>query len=239
MIIIPAIDIIDKKIVRLRRGEFNQAEYYPNSPLEQSKIFKAAGFEWIHIVDLMASKTGTINTLDIIKQIKSGTGLKIEFGGGIRDEASFSNVLKAGVDKVIIGSLAVSDRVEFEHIVENSETDKILIAADVKNEMIAIKGWTEKTSVSVYDLIKYCLSLHINNFLCTDISSDGMLSGTNINLYTKILEQFPGINLTASGGVNDIQDVQELVKMNIHSVVIGKAIYEGIIDLKELAQIGK
>jgi len=239
MIIIPAIDIIDNKIVRLKKGDFNKAEYYPNTPLQQSKLYESAGFEWIHIVDLLASKTGSINVIDTIRQIKSETSLKIEFGGGIRNEASFSGVIEAGADKVIIGSLAVSDKLEFENIVEKYSSGKIIVAADVKDEMIAIKGWTENTNISVYSLIKYCLSLGINNFLCTDISSDGMLTGTNINLYSKILEHYPGINLIASGGVNDIQDIHELYKLDIHSVVIGKAIYENIIDLKELARIGK
>ena len=239
MIIIPAIDIIENKIVRLKKGDFNQVEYYPNSPLEQAKIFKENGFNRIHIVDLLASKTGKINILDILKDIKAKTGLNIEFGGGIRNEASFSEVLSAGVDQVIIGSLAILNKEEFEKIVQKYGSEKIVIAADVKDEQVAIKGWTEKTTLTVFDLIEYCLSLNVSTFLCTDISTDGMMSGTNINLYTKILSKFPGINLIASGGIRDNADIQELFKLNIFGAVIGKAIYEGQLELKELAEIGK
>lgn len=239
MIIIPAIDIIDNKIVRLKKGDFGQAEYYPNTPLQQSRLYDENRFGWVHIVDLMASKSGEISTLDIISQIKSETSLKIEFGGGIRDLASFHEVLNAGADRIIIGSLAVTDKNEFEKIVSKYGPERIIVAADVKEEQVAIKGWTEKSNLSLYELIDYCLTLRLKYFLCTDISYDGMLTGTNINLYSKILERYPGINLIASGGVNDIQDIHELYKLDVFGVVIGKAIYEGIIDLKELAQIGK
>jgi len=239
MIIIPAIDILENKIVRLRKGDFNQVEFYPNSPLEQAKFYESVGFEWLHIVDLNGSKTGIISVSEIILEIKSGTKLKIEFGGGIRSYDNVATLLALGIDRVIIGSLSIQDKNEFDKIIANAGADKIIVAADVKNEMIAIKGWTENTSVSIYEHIDYCKNKSINTFLCTDISTDGMLTGTNLILYNKLLKSYPDINLIASGGVKDINDVKALNDLNVFGVVIGKAIYENKIDLKELVKIGK
>ncbi len=239
MIVIPAIDILDNKIVRLSKGDFNKVEFYPNSPLEQAKLYESNGFEWLHLVDLNGSRTGTISVSEIILEIKSESNLKIEFGGGIRSYDNVATLLALGIDKVIIGSLSIQDKNEFEKIISDFGTNKIIVAADVKDEMIAVKGWTENTSVSIYEHIEYCKSKGLDTFLCTDISTDGMLKGTNLKLYGKLMEKYPDMNLIASGGVKDINDVNALAGLNVYGVVIGKAIYENKIELQELKKFGE
>ncbi|RJP61798.1 MAG: 1-(5-phosphoribosyl)-5-[(5-phosphoribosylamino)methylideneamino]imidazole-4-carboxamide isomerase [Ignavibacteriales bacterium] len=239
MIVIPAIDILDNKIVRLSKGDFNRVEFYPNSPLEQAKLYESNGFEWLHLVDLNGSRTGTISVSEIILEIKSESNLKIEFGGGIRSYDNVATLLALGIDKVIIGSLSIQNKNEFEKIISDFGTNKIIVAADVKDEMIAVKGWTENTSVSIYGHIEYCKSKGLDTFLCTDISTDGMLKGTNLKLYGKLMEKYPDMNLIASGGVKDINDVNALAGLNVYGVVIGKAIYENKIELQELKKFGE
>lgn len=237
--IIPAIDIYQNKVVRLKKGDYNQVEYYPNTPLQQAKIFEDHGFEWLHMVDLEGSRSGSITVKEIIEEIKSNTKLKIEFGGGIRSINSVDELIDTGIDRVIIGSMSVQNREEFEKIVRKYGAEKIVPASDVKNEKIAVKGWTEESSVSLYNHIDYCLALGLDTFLCTDISKDGMLTGTNIDLYKKILSNYDNINLIASGGIKDIEDVKNVLEINVAGVIVGKAIYENKINLKELAEIGK
>lgn len=236
MIAIPAIDIYEDRIVRLEKGAFDHVTYYKTSPLDQAKLYESFGFKLIHIVDLLGSKTGKFTVFDTVKNIKEHTNLKIEFGGGIRDTKKITELFKAGIDYAVIGSISVKNKEEFELIVEKCTPEKIVISADVEDEKILVQGWTEKTSVMLSDHIRYCKSLGINRFLCTDISKDGMLTGTNTGLYSKVMAEFPDINLIASGGVKDIEDIKILSGMNIYGVVVGKAIYENRIDLKELSQ---
>lgn len=235
MIVIPAIDIYDEKIVRLTKGDFDNITYYKNSPLDQAKLYGSLDFKLVHIVDLLGSKTGKLTSLKSVHAIKEQTDLQIEFGGGIRDVKSASEIFSAGADYAIIGSLAFKNNVEFELICKEYTPEKIIVAVDVMNEIIHIEGWTESTSISVYSHIEYCKKLGIKKFLCTDISKDGMLIGTNIDLYKKILNIFPNIQLIASGGVKDIEEIKALNNLQLFGVVVGKAIYEERIDLKELA----
>jgi len=236
MIAIPAIDIYEDRIVRLEKGAFDHVTYYKTSPLDQAKLYESYGFKLIHIVDLLGSKTGKFTVFDTVKKIKEQTSLKIEFGGGIRDTKKITELFNAGIDYAVIGSISVKNKEEFELMVEKFTPEKIVISADVEDEKILVQGWTEKTSVLLSDHIRYCSALGINRYLCTDISKDGMLSGTNNELYKKIMDEFPSINLIASGGVKDINDIKELSRMNIYGAVVGKAIYENKIDLKELSQ---
>lgn len=237
MIIIPAIDIYDKKVVRLSKGNFKEVSFYNESPLKQAKIFKEAGFDLIHIVDLTGARTGKFTTLDVIKEIKSQTGINIQFGGGIRDGKTAFQIFKTGVDFAVIGSLAVKNRDEFKLIVEQHSPDKIVTAVDVRDEKVHISGWTEEVDLSFYDLIKYCTELRIKRFICTDIGKDGTMKGLNIELYKKIIDRYPDIKLIASGGVKDIEEIKKLKELNPYAVVVGKAIYEGKIDLKELSEL--
>jgi len=236
MIAIPAIDIYEDRIVRLEKGAFDHVTYYKTSPLDQAKLYESFGFKLIHIVDLLGSKTGKFTVFDTVKKIKEQTSLKIEFGGGIRDTKKITELFNAGIDYAVIGSISVKNKEEFELMAEKFTPEKIVISADVEDEKILVQGWTEKTSILLSDHIRYCSSLGINRYLCTDISKDGMLSGTNNELYKKIMDEFPSINLIASGGVKDINDINELSRMNIYGAVVGKAIYENKIDLKELSQ---
>jgi len=238
MLIIPAIDLYQNKIVRLRKGDFNQVTFYEQTPLAKAKEFEQHGFEWLHIVDLLGSKTGTISVEGIIRDVKKETKLKIEFGGGIRNSQMVSQLFEFGIDKIILGSISVKNKIEFETIVKNFPPQNFIIAVDALDEMLAVSGWTEATAISIYEHIEYCLQFGLTYFLCTDISKDGMLTGTNIELYKNILTRFPNINLIASGGIKDLDDVKKVKEINPYGVVIGKAIYENKIDLKELAQVG-
>lgn len=237
MLIIPAIDIYENSIVRLKRGNFDNITYYKNTPLQQAKIFESYGFSRIHIVDLLGSKNGKLTSIESIEKIKQETKLEIEFGGGIRDVKTVIELFNLGVDFVIIGSLPIKNKKEFELIIHNFSPDRIIAVIDSLNEMIKIGGWTEETKISIYDHIEYCTELGIKKFLCTDITKDGMLTGTNIALYKKIMTKYPAIDLIASGGVKDIDDIKKLNELNPYAVVVGKAIYEEKIDLTELAKV--
>ena len=237
MLIIPAIDIIEGKVVRLSKGQYNSVINYNKSPLEQAKIYNDLGFEWLHMVDLSGSKDGEINTIEIIQKIKNETNLKIEFGGGVRSKADVISLNNIGVDGIIIGSMSVTNKAEFESIFLNVLAEKIIIAADVLDYQIRIKGWTENSKVNLFEHIQYCSKLGIENFLCTDIAVDGMLAGPNLKLYKETIEKFPDIKLTASGGVSSINDIISLAELPLRGVVVGKAIYENKINLEELAKI--
>lgn len=234
MIAIPAIDIFEGKVVRLIKGEFDQIKIYNDDPADQAEKFFNAGFKLIHIVDLEGSKTGSFKILDIIKTIKEKFNVKIQMGGGIRNVRNAEELIVAGVDRVIVGTLSVNNKNEFEKTAEKISPQRIVIAADVKDEKIYSKGWTEDSGINLYDHIEYCLTLGIKNFLATDISKDGLLSGSNSRLYEKIIEKFPGINLIASGGVKDIAELENYRNKKIYGAIVGKAVYENKISLEEL-----
>lgn len=238
MIVIPAIDIIDGQVVRLEEGKYETSKSYSTSVLEQAKKYDEKGFEWVHIVDLVGSKSGEISVLEILKDIKESTKLKIEFGGGIRSLEDAELLLNSGVDRIIIGSLSIKDRLTFEKMVRTFGCDKFVVAADVQNEMIRIKGWTEETDIALDDHIRYCMSLCIRTFLVTDIAKDGKLGGPNFDLYKKLQSLFPSINLIVSGGVSNIDDVKIAENANYYATIVGKAIYENKLSLEELAEIG-
>lgn len=237
MLIIPAIDIYNKKTVRLSKGNYNDVTYYPLSPLDQAIKFAQLGFKRIHIVDLLGSAKGEVTIIDILKSIKEKTDVEIEFGGGIRSEENVRLLKSIGIDKIIIGSLAVKDKPLFQSLLRSNDPSLFIISADVNNKKIAVHGWTETTSVSLNEHIEYCSSLGIDQFLCTDISRDGMLQGTNTQLYIEIMNDFKDIKLIASGGINNIQNVITLKELNMYGTIVGKAIYENTIDLQELSTL--
>lgn len=238
MLIIPAIDILDNKVARLTKGDFSQATFYDISPQTVAQSYFNAGFKWVHIIDLSATLNEKINIIPVIKQIKESTNLKIQFGGGIRNEEQVNELFEEGVDRVIIGSLSLTNKDKFEKIISNYDKEKFAVAIDSNNEKILIKGWTEESRVSIYDHISYCLSLGINTFLCTDISRDGTLTGSNKDLYKKIMDKFPDIKLIASGGIGSLHDIITLNDIELYAVIVGKAIYENKIKLKDLVKIG-
>ena len=239
MLIIPAIDIIDGKVVRLTKGDYSQSKFYSNSPIEQAKIYAENGFTRIHIVDLHGAKSGFVSVDNILTNIKKNTNLEVEFGGGIRSFKDAIKLTDLGVDYLIIGSLSILNRDEFEKIVKAIGGNKIISGSDVDGENILIKGWTEDTNISIYDHIKYCSDLEINDFLCTDIAKDGVLAGPNVGLYKNLVNKYPNKNIYASGGVSNMQDIINLLEVNAFAAIVGKAIYENKIELKELSEIGK
>ncbi|NWF90249.1 MAG: 1-(5-phosphoribosyl)-5-[(5-phosphoribosylamino)methylideneamino]imidazole-4-carboxamide isomerase [Ignavibacteriaceae bacterium] len=237
MLIIPALDILDGKLVRLEKGDYQSSKTYSDNPFEIAKNFVEAGFSLIHIVDLSGAKNGRLSTIDLLKKIKTELSIKIQFGGGIRSLIDAQNLVNIGIEKIVIGSLSVTNKPEFEKTVVHLDPGKIICALDFDNEKIKIKGWTEFSSIKIYDHIKYCMNLGVDSFLCTDISKDGMLTGPNINFYKAAKDKFPEAKIIASGGVSSINDLMKLKNLKLFGVVVGKAIYENKIKLKELIKI--
>lgn len=239
MLIIPAIDILKDKVARLTVGDFNQATFYDTTPLEMAKRYKTFGFDWLHLVDLTATTEEKIGVLSLLQEIKKETGLSIEFGGGVRNSDQVEKLLQAGVNKIIIGSLSLKNKIEFEKMLSLFGSERFIISIDSSDEKIFVKGWTENSGVTIYEHIDYCTNFGVKTFLCTDIKRDGTLTGPNFKLYEKIFEKYSSIELIASGGVSCLEDVKKLNEMNFYAAVIGKAIYENRIKLEELVQIGK
>jgi phosphoribosylformimino-5-aminoimidazole carboxamide ribotide isomerase len=237
MIIIPAIDLIDGKCVRLTKGDYDTKKVYGNDPLEMAKRFEQHGFQRLHLVDLDGAKAGRVINLPVLEAISNNTKLKVDFGGGIKSDEDLSNVMAAGADQVTIGSLAVKDPSKVSEWIDRFGAEKIILGADVKDRMIAIGGWLETSSLELFDLIQLYYDKGVRDVLCTDISKDGMLEGPAFSLYDEIMQKYPDLLLIASGGVSGIEDVRKLKDAGIPSVVIGKAIYEGRIDLNELATL--
>ncbi|MGQ0829696.1 MAG: 1-(5-phosphoribosyl)-5-[(5-phosphoribosylamino)methylideneamino]imidazole-4-carboxamide isomerase [Bacteroidota bacterium] len=236
MQIIPAIDIIDGKCVRLTQGDYAQKTVYNEKPLEVALMFENIGIRRLHLVDLDGAKKGSVVNYKVLEQIASKTKLQIDFGGGIKTNKDIQNVYDAGADIATIGSIALKDKELFFSWLHKYSSSKILLGADVKSEKIAVGGWLETTDVSVFDFIKENMEQGVKNIFCTDISKDGLLQGPSIDLYKKIIEQFSKINLIASGGVASVKDLEELEKIGCSAAIVGKAIYEEKITIQELKQ---
>ena len=237
MTIIPAIDIINGKCVRLTKGDYAQQKVYNENPVEVAKQFADAGLQRVHIVDLDGAKAGKIINLGVLESIASATNLVIDFGGGIKNINDVSNVFSAGASIATIGSLAVKHPEIVEEWLMEFGTDKFLIGADVLDEKIKISGWLEDGGIDIFTFIGKMIGLGAHNIFCTDISKDGVMAGPSVDLYKKIIEQHPEINLIASGGVTTINDVVELKTIGCSGAIIGKAIYEGNITLQQLLSI--
>lgn len=237
MIIIPAIDIIDNQVVRLEKGNYDKKKVYSQSVLETARLFEEKGFDLIHIVDLIGSKKGEFTIENEINDIKKNTRLKIQSGGGIRKFADAEKLFEAGIDKVVIGSLSVKDKPEFEKIVKIFTPEKIIVASDVREKFVAVKGWTETTEIGIEEHIRYCTEIGIEEFLITDISRDGMLNGPAAGLYSELSESFDKIKIIASGGVSSIKDLINLKESGLYASVVGRAIYENKINLEEMKKI--
>jgi phosphoribosylformimino-5-aminoimidazole carboxamide ribotide isomerase len=237
MIIIPAIDLIDGNCVRLTKGEYDTKKVYSDDPLDMAKRFEESGFQRLHFVDLDGAKAGKVVNLSVLQRICSNTSLKVDFGGGIKSDEDLEKVLNAGADQVTIGSLAVKAPEKVKEWIAKYGAERIILGADVKERMIAVSGWLETSNLDLFGFIDSYYQLGIRHVLCTDISKDGMLQGPAFDLYTEIMKKYNDLQLIASGGVSGIADVKQLKANGIPSVVIGKAIYEGRIDLSELAQL--
>ena len=235
MQIIPAIDIIEGKCVRLTEGDYAQKKIYNEDPLEVAKAFEGIGLMRLHLVDLDGAKAGQVVNWKVLEKIANNTELKIDFGGGIKTEAILKTVLDTGATYATIGSLAVKNELLFQEWIARFGANIFMLGADVLDEKIAIGGWLEKTEISVFDFMKSYIDKGVKQIFCTDIKKDGKLQGPSIELYQKIIEQFPALHLIASGGVSSLDDLIELEEIGCSAVIVGKAIYENKITISELA----
>lgn len=234
MEIIPAIDVIEGKCVRLTQGDYQRKTVYNEDPVEMAKQFEDAGLRRLHLVDLDGARTGKVHNLRILEQIAEATSLVIDFGGGIKTEETLTSVFNAGANLATVGSAAAKEPELFYSWVRKYGAGRFLLGADVKNEKLAVNGWFEETDIPVHDFIRDNLKQGVKNIFCTDISRDGLLKGPAIDLYKKILELNPQANLIASGGISSVKDLQSLKNNGCYGAIIGKALYEGKIKLADL-----
>ena len=232
--LIPAIDIIDGKCVRLTKGDYDQKKVYNDDPVEVAKQFESLGFRRLHVVDLDGAKSKHIVNVDVLKAITSATNLIVDFGGGIKTDNDIELAFVNGASLVTIGSIAVTQPELFASWLEKYGADRIILGADVRNGKISINGWKEDSAEDLLPFLKYYINKGVVNVLCTEISKDGMLEGPATELYKEVMAEYPNLNLIASGGISSNEDIKELNRYGIPSVVFGKAIYEGKIDMKEL-----
>jgi phosphoribosylformimino-5-aminoimidazole carboxamide ribotide isomerase len=237
--IIPAIDLIDGKCVRLSQGDFAQKKVYSENPLEVAKEFQDAGLERLHIVDLDGAKLGKIANLKVLETIARNTDLTIDFGGGIKTDADIKSVFDAGAAMASIGSVAVKDSEKFFVWLDEYGGERILLGADVKGDKLAINGWQTTTEIEILPFLKNYFARGGSQVFVTDVSKDGLLQGTSNELYGRILSELPELKLIASGGVSGLEDIDELEKIGCASVIVGKAIYEGKIKLSEFKKFLK
>lgn len=237
MIILPAIDLVQKKAVRLFKGDYEKMTVYSNSPLDVAKDFENCGAKYIHIVDLEGAKSGETPNLDVVSSIAQNTSLFVEVGGGIRSLETAEKYFSSGVSRVILGTAAVCDENFLKEAVK-LYGEKIAVGADVKDSAIAIKGWLEKSDYTLEAFFKKMQDIGVKNIICTDISKDGAMKGTNRELYKELSKKY-SLDITASGGVSSLDDVKALKEMNLYGAIIGKAYYTGAIDLKEAIEVAK
>ena len=237
MIILPAIDLFDNKAVRLYKGDYAQMTVYNENPVSVAKDFEEKGAKYIHVVDLEGAKKGEPAHLDVVKKIAEETQLFIEIGGGIRDMKTVEEYLSVGANRIILGTAAVTDEAFLRAAIEKYG-DKIAVGADIADGRIAIKGWVEKSEYTTDAFFEKMQALGVKTVICTDISKDGAMKGTNRALYKELSEKYT-IDIIASGGVSTIEDIQALSKMNIYGAIIGKAYYIGAIDLKQAIEVAK
>ena len=237
MIIFPAIDLFDKKAVRLYKGDYKEMTVYSVNPIEIAKDFENCGATHIHMVDLQGAKDGTTPNISIVEQIASQTNLFVEIGGGIRNIETAQKYINAGVKRIILGTAAVENQ-EFLKECIKKFGEKTSVGADVKDGYIAIKGWTKKSQITLEDFLIKMQNLGVKNVICTDISKDGAMKGTNLELYKELSQKYE-LDITASGGVSTIEDIKNLREMNLYGAIIGKAYYIGAIDLKQAIEVAK
>ena len=237
MNVFPAIDLYDKKAVRLYKGNYEKMTVYSENPIEIAYDFESKGAKFIHMVDLEGAKNGTTPNIDIVKEVATKTSLFVEIGGGIRNIETVEKYLNAGVSRVILGTSAVTDEDFLKEAVSKYQ-EKIAVGADIKDGYIAIKGWIEKSQYSLDEFLSKMQKLGVKTVICTDISKDGAMKGTNLALYKELSEKY-SLDIVASGGVSTIDDIKALREMNLYGAIIGKAYYIGAIDLKEAIEVSK
>lgn len=237
MQIIPAIDIIEGKCIRLTKGDYTKATIYSNNPVDMAKQFEAAGLTRLHLVDLDGAKAGAVKNIAVLEAIANQTQLQIDFSGGIKTDITVKDVLNAGATWIAVGSIAVKDKDLLSKWLQQYGADKFMVGADVLDGNIKVSGWLENSAVQLNDFLTDMIGIGVQQFFCTDISKDGAMAGPAIALYQQILQQFEGLQLIASGGVTTLQDVEALRAIGCSGAIIGKAIYENTIALKDLAKL--
>ena len=237
MVIYPAIDLFDGKAVRLFKGDYAQMTVYNDNPVAVARDFKAQGATHIHLVDLEGAKAGTTPNLETVCAIKEATGLFCEIGGGVRSMEVVKRYLEAGIDRMILGTAAVTDEAFLREAVA-AYGERIAVGIDIRDGFVAIKGWTEKSQENAMDFTAKMQKLGVKTLICTDISRDGAMQGANHGLYQELAERFH-MNIIASGGVSSMEDVERLSAMNIHGAIIGKAYYTGAVNLAEAIEVAK
>jgi phosphoribosylformimino-5-aminoimidazole carboxamide ribotide isomerase len=237
MRIIPAIDIIDGKCVRLTQGDYAQKKIYNEDPLEVAKQFEDAGLQYLHLVDLDGAKAGKVINWNVISEITAHTKLIVDFGGGIKTDEEIDRLFNYGISQVNLGSIAVKNPEKVQAWIQKFGSEKIILSADVKNETIAIHGWQKESHLNIFDFISEYVKSGIQYVTCTDISTDGTLQGPNVTLYSKLLSAFSDLKLVASGGVGGVEHLKELKTIKVDGVIVGKAFYEGKITLDQLIGI--
>lgn len=237
MIIFPAIDLFEGKAVRLYKGDYNKMTVYSDDPPEIAEDFKAQGATHIHIVDLEGAKNGTTPNFDTVIEIKKKSGLFCEIGGGIRDMNTIERYISSGIDRVILGTAAVTSEGFVKEAVKKYG-NKIAVGIDLRDGFVAIKGWTEKSSLTAFEFCEKMQNDGVETLICTDISKDGAMNGTNHALYHELMSKF-NMNITASGGVSSLGDVKRLAEKKLYGAIIGKAYYTGDIDLKQAVEVAR
>ena len=237
MILFPAIDLYEGKAVRLFKGDYAQMPVYSHNPMEIARDFEAKGAKAVHLVDLEGAKDGTTPNLNIVKEIALETNLFTEIGGGIRNMETVRAYLENGVNRVILGTAAVNDEAFLKEAIA-AYGSRIAVGVDVKDGFVAIKGWTENSQYSCFDFCRKMVQLGVEYLICTDISKDGAMQGTNRELYRELSKEF-AVNITASGGVSSLDDIQALHKLDLYGAIVGKAYYNGAIDLAQALEAAK
>jgi phosphoribosylformimino-5-aminoimidazole carboxamide ribotide isomerase len=235
--VIPAIDIINGKCVRLTQGDYGKMKIYREDPVEVAREFEDADLEYLHLVDLDGAKKGKVVNWRIIESIQAETSLKVDFGGGVKTEAEIEELLELGIDQINIGSLAVREPEVFASFLKKYGRENFILSADVRDDQVQLAGWTQASGISIYDLAARLEKEGLLYITCTDISADGMLHGPNFGLYKKLKSRFPALKITASGGISSLDDLAELKYQKLHAAILGKAIYEQRIKLPDLKKI--
>ena len=234
MILVPAIDIINGQCVRLTKGDYDTKKVYNESPVEVAKAFEGAGLTHVHVVDLDGARAKHIVNAKVLEQIATQTSLQVDFGGGIKSETDLQTAFDCGASQVTLGSIAVSEPELVVEWLEKFGSEQLILGADAKNRRIATHGWEQDSGLDVIDFIKEYAQKGFKYVLCTDVAKDGMLAGPSLELYYEILEQLPELSLVASGGVTTMDDIYQCAELGCTAAIIGKAIYENKLSLKEL-----
>lgn len=234
MELIPAIDLIDGRCVRLTQGDYDIKKVYEQNPVDMAKMYADCGVRRLHVVDLDGAKAKEPCNLRVLEQLATNTNLDIEWGGGIKSTDALRAALNAGANRVICGSVAVDNRELFADWLQNYGAWHVILGADVRGRNVATHGWLKESQVSIDEIIGWFLPFGLKQLICTDISKDGMLQGPNFPLYVELKDKFPTVDTTLSGGISSMDDIRKANELGLHSVIIGKAIYEGRITLKDL-----